>query len=303
MSKVSLVDSSPRTIGRHEVGPLAYGLWRFTDDDIGRATDRVEAALAAGMNLIDTADVYGFDWGGTGFGTVEELLGRVLAASPGLRDRMVLATKGGIIPPSPYDSSAAYLRSAVDASRRRLGVDVIDLYQIHRPDLFGHPGEIAEVLAQLVSDGAVGAIGVSNHTPAQTRALLAHLGDDVPLVTTQPEYSVVHLDPLRDGTLDLCLEVGVTPLAWSPLGGGRVATSENISEELVTVLDRLAEREEVGRAEIALAFVLAHPSRPIAIIGTQTTERIATSTAALSVELDRNDLYDIIEASEGVPLP
>ena len=301
MSKVSLVDSSPRTIGDNQVGPLAYGLWRFTDDDIGRAIDRIEAALDAGLNLIDTADVYGFDWGGTGFGTVEELLGRVLAARPDLRNRMVLATKGGITPPVPYDSSADYLRSAVDASRRRLGVDTIDLYQIHRPDLFGHPAEVADALGAMVADGVVGALGVSNYTCPQTRALLAHL--DRPLATTQPEYSVAHLDPLRDGTLDLCLEVGMTPMAWSPLGGGALATGDGVRPELIDALDRLAERESVGRPEIALAFVLAHPSRPIAIIGTQSPERIASATAALSVHLDRNDVYDLIEASEGVPLP
>ncbi len=299
-----LIDTAARRIGAHDVGPIAYGLWRYTDDDVGRSTALIEAALDAGCNLIDTADVYGFDWGGTGFGTVEEQLGRVLAGRPDLRDRMVLATKGGIAPPVPYDSSASYLRSAVDGSRRRLGADRLDLYQIHRPDLFGHPGEVAETLQGLVADGVIGHVGVSNHTPAQTRALQAHLAmGDVPLATTQPEYSVAHLDPLRDGTLDLCLETGLLPLAWSPLGGGSIPTGEGLPPELVATLDRLAEREGVDRSAVALAFVLAHPSRPVAIIGTQNPDRIADSMAALEVTLDRNDVYDLVEASEGVPLP
>ncbi len=301
MAQESLVDNSPRRIGGHDVGPLAYGLWRFTNPDLGWATALIEAALDAGCNLIDTADVYGFDWGGTGFGTVEVLLGQVLAAKPELRNRIVLATKGGITPPVPYDSSPSYLRAAVEASRRRLGVDTIDLYQIHRPDLFGHPAEVADALGAMVADGLIGHIGVSNYTPAQTRALMAHLEPD--LITTQPEYSVAHLDPLRDGTFDLCLETGMIPLVWSPLAGGRVVSGDGVPAALLETLDRLAAREGVGRAEIALAFVLAHPSRPVAIIGTQNPDRIAQSTAALGVSLDRNDVYDIIEASEGVPLP
>ena len=166
MTDRSLVDYSPRQLGCFEVGPLAYGLWRFTTSDVAKATELIETALDAGMNLIDTADVYGLDYGGTGFGSVEELLGRVLAANKGLRDRMVLATKGGIVPPVPYDSGASALRAAVEASLRRLGVDHIDLYQIHRPDLFAHPSDVAQTLDALVDEGKIGSIGVSNHTPA-----------------------------------------------------------------------------------------------------------------------------------------
>ena len=91
------------------------------------------------MNLIDNADVYGFDWGGEGFGACEELLGRVIKAKPDLRDQIVLSTKGGIVPPVPYDSSRQYLRSACEASLKRLQVEQIDLYQIHRPDIYTHP--------------------------------------------------------------------------------------------------------------------------------------------------------------------
>ena len=100
------------------MGPLAFGLWRYTNGDVATAQGIVETALDAGMTLVDNADVYGFDWGGTGFGRVEEILGSVLAVAPHLRDRMVLATKGGIMPPIPYDSSPAYLRNACEASGR-----------------------------------------------------------------------------------------------------------------------------------------------------------------------------------------
>lgn len=299
---MSLVHREPRALGSlPAVGPLAFGLWRFTDEDLAAGLVLIETALDAGMNLVDTADVYGFDWGGTGFGQVEEILGRVLAAAPGLRERIVLATKGGIAPPVPYDSSATYLRSACEASLRRLGVDHIDLYQIHRSDLYTHPSEVAGQLTALRDEGKIREVGVSNHTPAQVSALSAHL--PFPLVSNQPEFSAVELSPLRDGTLDQCMEIGLVPLAWSPLAGGRLATGEGVRPELLAVLDRLAVREGVDRSQMALAFVLAHPSAPVAIIGTQTPLRIGTAIAALGVHLEREDVYSIIEASEGAPLP
>lgn len=299
----NLITGEARTIGPFTVGPLAFGCWRLVAMSVADATARVEAALAAGMNLVDTADVYGLDWGGTQFGTAEELLGRVLAAQPGLRDQMVLATKGGIVPPVPYDSSREHLVAACEASLRRLQVDHVDLYQIHRPDMYTHPAEVAAALVELADAGKIGAVGVSNHTVAQFRALAAHL--PFPIVSTQPQFSALHLDPLRDGTLDAAMEFGTAVLAWSPLAGGALATGDpaRVRPELVAVLDRLAAREGVDRATIAVAFVLAHPSNPVALLGSQDLDRIAAAPAALGVTLHRADVYDIIQASEGVPLP
>lgn len=299
---MNLVQTQPRAIGSlPPVGPLSFGLWRYTNPDVAAAQALLETALDAGMNLVDNADVYGFDWGGTGFGTVEENLGRVLAVAPHLRDRMVLATKGGIMPPIPYDSSPAYLRSACEASLRRMGVEVIDLYQIHRPDLLAHPADVAATLAALRDEGKIREVGVSNHTPAQVAALAAHL--PFPISSNQPEFSALHLDPMRDGTFDACMGSAMVALAWSPLGGGRLATGDGVRPELLEVLDSLAAREGVDRAAVATAFVLAHPAAPVAIIGSQNPERIAGTTAALDVELTRTDVYAIIQASEGVPLP
>lgn len=299
---MSLIDPSPRRLGSlGEVGPLAYGQWRYVTDDVAEAGALLDTALDAGLNLVDTADVYGLDWGGTGFGAAEELLGRVLAADPGRRDRMVLATKGGILPPIPYDSSPTRLRQAVEDSLRRLQTDTIDLYQIHRPDMLTHPADVAATLTALREAGLLREVGVSNHTPAQVDALQRHL--PFPLVTNQPEYSALHLDPLRDGTFDACQRDGVTPLVWSPLAGGRLATGDGVNPELLGRLDQLAEREGVDRGTLALAFALAHPARPIAIIGTQRADRITGSLRALDVTLDRADVYAVIQASEGRPLP
>ena len=287
--------------GLDAIGPLGFGCWRLTTEQTSHAQALIETALDLGMNLIDTADVYGLDYGGSGFGGNEEVLGKVLAAAPHLRDRMVLATKGGIMPPIPYDSSDSYLRSAVDASLQRLGVDVIDLYQIHRPDLFAHPRQVADTLGSLVSEGKIRAVGISNHTPAQHDAFIAHL--DVPLATSQPEYSPAFLGPMRDGTFDRCMRDGVVPLAWSPLGGGRLMSGDGVPPALIATLDELAGRESVDRATICYAFVLAHPSAPVALLGTQNPDRLRSAVAALDVHLDRVDVYRIVQDSEGVALP
>ncbi len=299
----NLVDAGTRELGRSglTVGPLAFGCWRFTHGHIRDARTALDTALAHGMHLVDTADVYGLDWGGAGFGACEALLGRVLSDAPELRNQMVLATKGGIHPPVPYDSSADGLRRACEASLHRLEVETIDLYQVHRPDLFAHPETVAATLLALRDEGKIRAIGISNHTATQHEALRGFLGDA--LATSQPEYHADHLDPLRDGTFDLCARDHMTPLVWSPLAGGRLVTGAGIRPELLNVLDELAQRETVTRAAVAIAFTLAHPTRPVSIIGSQNPDRLRAATDALRVHLDRTDCYRIVAASDGVPLP
>lgn len=290
-----------RRIGADEVGALAFGCWRMTNPDPGFNAELVERAVDLGMNLVDQADVYGFDWGGAGFGSCETMLGRVFAVRPGLRDRVVLATKGGIRPGVPYDGSSEHLTRACEESMARMGVDVIDLYQVHRPDVFTHPAETAATMISLRDRGLVRGFGVSNHTVSQTRALQAHL--PFPLVTTQPQFSVAHLDPVHDGTLDWCNETGAVPLAWSPLAGGRVLSGDGLRAGLIEILDELATREGVGRDAVAVAFVLRHPSRPVAIVGSQNPTHLQSVAAAVGVNLSRGDLYRIIEASTGERLP
>ena len=164
MSILSINDQ-PRRLGQSElrVSPIAYGLWRFAGTSVSVAQAKIEAALEAGITLFDEADIYGVDGGGS-FGDSELLFGEVLKAAPHLREKMVVASKGGIILGYPYDSSPAYLRSAVDASLSRMGIDCIDLYQIHRPDFLGHPEEIASVLTELREAGKIKEVGVSNYT-------------------------------------------------------------------------------------------------------------------------------------------
>ena len=293
--------SVPRELG--ELGttsPIGLGCWRLTgshDDNVAL----LSAARDLGIALIDNADVYGLDWGGSHFGACEEALGKVFTSVPGLRDSVILATKAGIVPGIPYNSSASYLIAACEASLQRLNVDHVDLFQIHRPDMFTHPEEVANAFSQLLQRGLIRACGVSNYSPTQTMALKKYLGDS--LVTVQPEFSAAHLQPLRDGTLDLCQQEKLVPLAWSPLAGGRIATGLDISPELIAVLDRLAETHNVSREAIAISFVLAHPSQPIALVGTQQPQRLTDAMTATSVRLTRRDVYDIVQASDGQPLP
>jgi diketogulonate reductase-like aldo/keto reductase len=195
--------SPTRTLGPggKVVSSLAWGMWRFTGDDVGAAQGLVEAAFAAGITLFDTADIYGFNGSG-GFGDAEVLLGKVFKAAPGLREKMVLATKGGIMPPLPYDQSRDYLTSALDASLTRLGVDHVDLWQVHRPDVLTHPQELARSLEDMVKSGKVGAVGVSNFTQAQVESLHSFLS--IPLATTQPEISALAIDPIENGLIRRC---------------------------------------------------------------------------------------------------
>lgn len=291
----------PRVLAGRSVGPLGFGCWRLTTASMDEASRLIEGAVDLGCTLIDTADVYGLDWGGTGWGSCEERLGEVLAAEPGLRDRIVLATKGGIVPGVPYDASTTSLTAACEASLRRLRVDHVDLYMIHRPDLLSHPADIAATMLSLRERGLVGAIGVSNYTVAQITALEHHLGE--PVAAIQPELSVAELSEMRNGVLDHAMRERAAVLAWSPLAGGRVATGAGLRPELIDVLDRIASDHQTHRTAVALAFVLAHPSTPIAILGTQRLDRIADAADALTLSLSRAEWFAIVEASEGVPLP
>ncbi len=302
---MSYITPPPRTAALGNTGltvsTIAWGMWRFAGDDVSAARARVEAALDAGITLLDTADIYGPD-NGEPFGAAEALLGRVLAEAPGLRDRMVLASKGGIRMGVPYDSSAAYMAEAIDASLARLGCESIDLWQIHRPDLLTHPQEAARALEDARAAGKITAIGVSNHTPAQARALAAFL--PVPLVSHQPEFSALATAPLLDGLMDQAMERGMAVLAWSPLGGGRLADPQDArARAVVALLDAKAEEAGVDRAAAAYSWIMAHPARPIPIVGTQNPARIATIPAAYTPQWTRAEWYAVLEASLGEKLP
>ena len=288
------------------VAPIAWGMWRFAGRSRDEGARLVHAALDAGIGLLDTADIYGFDgsgpdgWGG--FGDAETLLGEVIAAEPGLRHRFVLASKGGIRPPLPYDQSASYLAEAIDASLTRLRVERIDLWQIHRPDILAHPQEVATALAKAQSAGKIGEIGVSNFTQSQTAALAAFMGR--PLATTQPEISPLRIETFENGELDQAMMLGLVPLAWSPLGGGRLANpQEKQAVAVASALDAVAQDRGVSRSVAAYSWLMAHPAGIVPIVGSQKVERIVEAAQALTVRWTREEWYAVLIAARGENLP
>lgn len=302
---MSLLPPPPpvRTLGPggKEISSLAWGMWRFEGDDLAAAQGLVEAALDVRITLFDTADIYGFN-GTSGFGDAEALLGRVFKAAPHLRNAMVLATKGGIMPPRPYDQSRDYLTAALDESLARLGVDHVDLWQVHRPDLLTHPQELARTLEDMVRSGKVGAIGVSNFTTSHIAALKSFL--TVPLASIQPEFSALAIEPIGNGLLDQAMAMGTAVLAWSPLGQGRIASPTNKRErDVAATLDAVAQAHEVSRTAVAYSWIMAHPAGAIPIVGSQQPERIRESADAFRVRWTRTDWYKVLVAARQEPLP
>jgi len=277
-----------------------------------RAITAFEAALEAGITLYDHADIYGG-------GTCEEVFKDCLAAVPGSRERIVIATKGGIVlGQGHYNLTAPYLTECVERSLRRMGIDYIDLYQLHRPDPLTHPAETAGALNDLLRRGLIRAVGVSNYYPEQVRALQRYI--DAPLRGNQIEISLTHLDPIYegwdigngvrgDGTLDQCMALGMTPLAWSPLGGGALTRPGAEGEDNPRVQGLRAElaaqagRYDATSTQIALAWLLAHPAGIIPLVGSSNPDHIREATGAAHIALTRKDWYRLWTAAWGRGVP
>ena len=272
-----------------------------------RAITAFEAALEAGITLFDHADIYGG-------GTCEEVFKDCLAAVPGARERIMIATKGGIVlGRGHYNLTAPYLTECVERSLRRMGIDYLDLYQVHRPDPLTHPAETAGALNALLRRGLIRAVGVSNYYPVQTRALQRYL--DAPLRSNQIEISLTRLDPLYegldggDGTLDYCMATSMTPLAWSPLGGGALTRSDAATDEnprlrdLRAALAGQAERYDATPTQIALAWLLAHPAGIVPLVGSTNPDHIREAVGATRISLGREDWYRLWAAAAGHPAP
>lgn len=280
---------------------IGWGMWRLRGGSVREAREKVDTAIETGLTLFDTADIYGPD-NGEAFGAAEALLGRVLAEAPNLRERIILATKGGIEIGAPYNASAAYLVAACESSLRRLGVERVDLYQVHRPDTLAHPAETAKALDTLRRAGKIAEAGVSNFAPAQVVALQAHL--PFQLASVQPEFSPLAIEPVSNGVLDQAMEKDLAVLAWSPLGGGRLmAPTDPRAQAVNRALASVGDRFGVGISAAALAWIMAHPAAPMPIVGSQTPARIREAADALKVTFTRADWYAVLVASRGEKLP
>lgn len=287
-----------------QLSRIVAGAWRMADRDLGAAGRRrwVETCLDLGITTFDHADIYG------GY-AVEGLFGRVLAAAPTLRDRMQVVGKCGIRLVDParpahraksYDTSRRHIVASVDASLAALRCGHLDVLLIHRPDALMDPDEVAATFQDLRDAGKVRHFGVSNHGPSQ----LAPLHRRIPLVTNQVELSPLHLDALTDGTLDQCLDLGLRPMAWSPLGGGRLFdTADPRAARVHAVLAALGAERGVGPATMAYAWILRHPSGALPVTGTMRPEGLEDAVRALGVRMDAEEWYRVWEASTGHEVP
>ena len=283
---------------------VVAGAWRMVSWNMDTPARRrwIESCVDLGVTSFDLADIYG-DY------QVESLFGDALASTSSLRARVQLVSKCGIRLVSPhrpehrinsYDSSRTHVLASVDRSLRALRTEHLDLLLIHRPDFLMDPAELAATFRELREAGKVLHFGVSNHSPSQL-ALLHHR---FRVTTNQIELSPLHLEPLADGTLDQCLDLGIRPMAWSPLGGGRLLTGDDErSRRVRIVLDALAREHEVSVATIAHAWVMRHPSRPLSITGTGRIEGVREAVEALGVALAAEEWYRVWEASTGHPVP
>ncbi len=281
---------------------FAYGFWRYYEDEIDIAMRMLAIAREHGVDHIDTADVYGCEGGKGGFGGAESLLGAVRKRAPSLFDGAVIATKAGVELGTPYNNAPEYISTACDASLKRLGVDRVDLFYIHRHDLLSHPADVAAALEKLIASGKVGALGVSNYTPAQIDALSRYL--TTPLRAVQVEFSAACLSPLFDGALDQAMRERMHVAAWSPLAGGRLGDlADEKLAALRTRLRDLAAQRDAPEAALALAFLCAHPAGVTPVLGTKQPERLRACLEAARIHLTKQEWYSVLEASLGHRMP
>ncbi|MBE3638393.1 aldo/keto reductase [Mangrovicoccus algicola] len=282
---------------------LVCGLWRIgdgADTSPAHVAAKLEACLAQGITSLDLADIYG------GYAT-EAILGDALRARPGLRERMEIVTKCGIVAPvgrhaaaavKHYDTSRAHIHASVEQSLRDLGTDRIDLLLIHRPDPLMDHEETGQALDDLLAAGKVRAVGVSNFRPWDVELLESRMA--APLVANQIEISLARPAPFTDGDLAFHQRRQEAVMAWSPLGGGSLMTAKG---PLGDLMDELALRHGTDRAAIATAFLLAHPARILPVLGTTDPARIARIGAAARIRLERQDWFRLYQAALGREVP
>ena len=319
-----------RTLGRSGCAVSSFCLGTMTfglETDEAVAHRQLDRFVAAGGTLVDTADVYNG-------GTSEEIIGRWFAARrPDVTDRVVLATKGRFATdssPNGIGLSARHLTRALDASLRRLGLDAIDLYQVHAFDPITPMEETLRTLDGFVRDGKIRYYGLSNFTGWQlTKAV--HLAREMNLaapVTLQPQYSLL-VREIEWEIVPAALDAGLGLLPWSPLGGGylsgkyrrdqRPSGATRLGEdpdrgmeawdrrgvdrtwEVIGAVEEIAKTRGVSMAEVALAWVTGRPAVTSTILGARTTEQLETNLRAADLHLSTGELVALDVASDPRP--
>ena len=281
-------------VGRVEVGAIGLGLMTFDQSGTQpreQLADTVRAALDAGVTLFDTADAYGpGDELGAGAQGANESLIAGLLDELGVRDRVLLATKGGHVRTDggewALDSRGESLRDAVDASLKRLGVDQIALWQHHRPDPDVDYADVIGTLAEIHASGKVRMVGLSNADPDQIREAHKVLGSA--LVSVQNQFSPAYRSSRPE--IDVCEELGLAFLPWSPLGG--LGDAKSLAENH-PAFQQVADARGVSAQQVALAWELAQSPVVIPIPGAKRPQSITDSAAAADLELTRDEVAQL----------
>jgi predicted oxidoreductase len=287
-------------LGGVDISRLVYGMWRLGDDADtrpGHVQAKVEACLAQGITTMDQADIYG------GY-TAEALLGAALRAAPGLRDKIEIVTKCGIVAPvgrhaaarvKHYDTSEKHITASVEASLRDMATDRIDVLLIHRPDPLMDHHATGRALDALVASGKVRAVGVSNFRPWDISLLQSAM--TTRLATNQIELSLGCRDAFTNGDLAYLQERGLAPMAWSPLAGGQLRATAD--EGLRAQMDAIGRKAGTDWTAVAVAWLLHHPAGIIPVLGTNTLSRISAISDALRVPMDRETWFSLLTRAQG----
>jgi predicted oxidoreductase len=279
-------------------GVMKWGTWGAKFDSAAYE-HIIKESINLGVTTFDHANIYG-DY------TTEAEFGNVLRKEPSLRKQMQIITKCGICRPcanrlqfkiKSYDTSFKHIIESVETSLENLGTDYIDVLLIHRPDFIMNADEVAEAFTQLKQQGKVLHFGVSNFTPSQVRMLNSRVKVEI----NQIQASLTYLHPFIDGTLDQCHELGIIPMAWSPLGGGNIfaETDDERILRILAVANILSTQYNTTPDVILLSWLYKHPAKIIPVLGTTKPERIKTALEANSINLKREEWYMLWRASTG----
>ncbi len=286
-----------------EISKVVHGHWRL---DTWKLSDRelldfIKRSMEIGVTTFDHADIYRSY-------TCEELFGRALALDPSLRGEMEIITKCGITFKSEmrpgndghyYDTSRGHIISSVESSLKNFGTDHIDLLLIHRPDFLMDPEEVASAFSHLKREGKVKNFGVSNFLPHHFDMLQSYV--DEKLVTNQVELSPWNVENFENGTVDSALKNRIKPMAWSPLGGGKIFKSQSLKAiRLREALEEVrAEIDADGIDQVIYAWLLTHPAGIIPVVGTGNFSRLKGALKAHDLLLNRRQWFKILDATRG----
>lgn len=272
--------------------------WKMTKEELLRFTEEV---MDLGITTIDTADIYG------GF-SCEEAFGEALKLKKGLREKLTIVTKCGIVFPCEnrpqfethhYDNTRKHILMSAERSLKNFGTDYLDLLLIHRPSPFMDPAEVSEAFRELYVSGKVKNFGVSNFDNTKFEMLSSYM--EYPLVTNQVEISPLHLDVFQDGTMDNLITRGLYPMAWSPLAGGELFTGDsekvlNVKKTLLSIGEKYG---ETRLDTLAYAFLTSHPGKILPIVGSGKIERIQNAIDALKIRFTSEEWLSVYKASIG----